>query len=227
MAGTPELALRRLRRDRGWSLRTLAERSGVSAAMLSEIERGAKSPTVRLAYQIARALDCSISALLGDGPDRSGGAPPGPAGPGEAPAADPRASGPAAAPHAVAGPVAGSGASPGAPGVPAPRPGRVLAEPGGGVRRESHAGPLLHGRLEVVVYDLAPGASTGPMAPNRAGTVEQVVALAGTVEVVLDGVPVRVAAGESAAHGVHATEYRNPGAAEPCRFLVLVDTTRC
>lgn len=64
------------RKARGWSLRALASASGVSAAMLSEIERGAKNPTVKLAYQIAQALDCSISSLveepsLSPVPDRS------------------------------------------------------------------------------------------------------------------------------------------------------------
>lgn len=32
--------------------------------MLSEVERGVKNPTVRLAYQIARALGCSLTDLI-------------------------------------------------------------------------------------------------------------------------------------------------------------------
>jgi len=56
--------LKTLRAQRGWSLKQLAERAGVSAGMLSEVERGAKNPTVRLAYEVAQALGCSISELV-------------------------------------------------------------------------------------------------------------------------------------------------------------------
>ncbi len=64
----PELgaAVRRRRRARGLTLEGLAEASGVSATMLSEVERGVKNPTVRLAYQVARALGCTLTDLLED-----------------------------------------------------------------------------------------------------------------------------------------------------------------
>ena len=39
------------------TLEALAATSGVSATMLSEVERAVKNPTVKLAWQIARALD--------------------------------------------------------------------------------------------------------------------------------------------------------------------------
>lgn len=66
MSREPDLgaSLRRRRQSRGLSLEALAEASGVSAAMLSEVERGLKNPTVKLAYQIARALGCSLTELL-------------------------------------------------------------------------------------------------------------------------------------------------------------------
>lgn len=71
MSGSPEPdlagAVRRRRLALGLSLEALAEASGVSAAMLSEVERGLKNPTVKLAYQIARALGCSLSTLLDEG----------------------------------------------------------------------------------------------------------------------------------------------------------------
>ena len=54
------------RRRLGLSLQQLAERSGVSAAMLSEVERGRKSPTLRIAAQIAEGLGCAVSELLDD-----------------------------------------------------------------------------------------------------------------------------------------------------------------
>jgi transcriptional regulator with XRE-family HTH domain len=50
----------------GLTLDGLAERSGVSRAMLSEIERGAKNPTIRVVAQIAEGLGCTVSALLGE-----------------------------------------------------------------------------------------------------------------------------------------------------------------
>jgi len=59
--------VRQRRQRQGLSLEGLAQASGVSVAMLSEVERGVKNPTVRLAYQIARALGCSLTELLDDG----------------------------------------------------------------------------------------------------------------------------------------------------------------
>jgi transcriptional regulator with XRE-family HTH domain len=48
----------------GLSLRDLAERSGVSAPMLSQVERGETSPTLAVARRIATGLDLSLSQLL-------------------------------------------------------------------------------------------------------------------------------------------------------------------
>jgi transcriptional regulator with XRE-family HTH domain len=46
------------------SLRDLAERSGVSAPMLSQVERGETSPTLAVAEKIAAGLDLTLSQLL-------------------------------------------------------------------------------------------------------------------------------------------------------------------
>jgi transcriptional regulator with XRE-family HTH domain len=46
------------------SLRDLAERTGVSAPMLSQVERGETSPTIAVAARIASGLDLSLSQLL-------------------------------------------------------------------------------------------------------------------------------------------------------------------
>src|SRR4051794_16439014 len=48
----------------GYSLRDLAERSGVSAPMLSQVERGETSPTLAVAGKIASGLELSLSQLL-------------------------------------------------------------------------------------------------------------------------------------------------------------------
>lgn len=53
-----------LREAMDFSLRDLAERSGVSATMLSQVERGATSPTLAVATKIASGLDLSLSQLL-------------------------------------------------------------------------------------------------------------------------------------------------------------------
>jgi len=48
----------------GLSLRDLTERSGVSAPMLSQVERGETSPTLSVAGRIASGLELSLSQLL-------------------------------------------------------------------------------------------------------------------------------------------------------------------
>src|SRR4051794_32735172 len=53
-----------LREAMGLSLRDLAERSGVSAPMLSQVERGDTSPTLTVAGRIAGGLELSLSQLL-------------------------------------------------------------------------------------------------------------------------------------------------------------------
>jgi transcriptional regulator with XRE-family HTH domain len=47
-----------------FSLRDLAERSGVSAPMLSQVERGETSPTLQVATRIATGLELRLSQLL-------------------------------------------------------------------------------------------------------------------------------------------------------------------
>lgn len=58
--------LRALRDARGLTLDALAERSGVSRAMLSRVERGESSPTAQLLVKIANGLGLTLSALLSD-----------------------------------------------------------------------------------------------------------------------------------------------------------------
>jgi len=53
-----------LREASGFSLRDLAERSGVSAPMLSQVERGETSPTLTVASRIASGLELRLSQLL-------------------------------------------------------------------------------------------------------------------------------------------------------------------
>lgn len=57
-------ALRRQRKARGWSLDQAAQASGVSKAMLGQIERGESSPTVATLWKIASGFGCSLSCFI-------------------------------------------------------------------------------------------------------------------------------------------------------------------
>jgi transcriptional regulator with XRE-family HTH domain len=52
------------RERRGWSLTDLAERSGVSRAMINKVERGEASPTASLLGRLSAAFGLTLSALL-------------------------------------------------------------------------------------------------------------------------------------------------------------------
>jgi transcriptional regulator with XRE-family HTH domain len=56
--------IRAERGTRGWSLADLAERSGVSRAMISKIERGESSPTAALLGKLSRAFGLTLTTLL-------------------------------------------------------------------------------------------------------------------------------------------------------------------
>jgi transcriptional regulator with XRE-family HTH domain len=56
--------VRSLREAMDLSLRDLAQRSGVSAPMLSQVERGETSPTIAVAERIATGLELTLSQLL-------------------------------------------------------------------------------------------------------------------------------------------------------------------
>jgi transcriptional regulator with XRE-family HTH domain len=56
--------IKALREAMDLSLRDLAERSGVSAPMLSQVERGETSPTLQVASKIAAGLELRLSQLL-------------------------------------------------------------------------------------------------------------------------------------------------------------------
>src|ERR1700744_533624 len=63
------LAARRapLRQAQGWSLDALAERSGISRATLSRLERGETSPTAALLGRLCAAFGRTMSRLLAEG----------------------------------------------------------------------------------------------------------------------------------------------------------------
>lgn len=60
---TPKL-LKSIRSERGWSLDQTAARTGVSKAMLGQIERGESAPTIATLWKIATGLGVPMTALL-------------------------------------------------------------------------------------------------------------------------------------------------------------------
>jgi transcriptional regulator with XRE-family HTH domain len=60
-------AVKQQREAAGFSLRILAARSGISASMISDIERGTKSPTITTVVRLAQALGVSVAALVDGG----------------------------------------------------------------------------------------------------------------------------------------------------------------
>jgi transcriptional regulator with XRE-family HTH domain len=60
--------IRSYRLRRNLTLAQLSELSGISAAHLSRLENGQRTPTVRLLLQLARALGVSLGTLVGEAP---------------------------------------------------------------------------------------------------------------------------------------------------------------
>lgn len=59
-------ALKELRNQRGWSLDVTSQKTGVSKAMLGQIERGESSPTIATLWRIASGFDESFSSFVED-----------------------------------------------------------------------------------------------------------------------------------------------------------------
>src|SRR5579859_4080694 len=56
--------LKQLRSERHWSLDKLANASGVSRSMLSQVERNRANPTLAVAFRIASAFGMSLAELV-------------------------------------------------------------------------------------------------------------------------------------------------------------------
>lgn len=54
-----------MRRERRLTLEALSEKSGVSRAMLSKIERGEKNPTLVVAAKLSEGFEVTLSRLIG------------------------------------------------------------------------------------------------------------------------------------------------------------------
>lgn len=58
--------LKELRNQRRWSLDVTSQKTGVSKAMLGQIERGESSPTIATLWKIASGFDVSFSSFVED-----------------------------------------------------------------------------------------------------------------------------------------------------------------
>ena len=56
--------LKRLRLERGWSQEEFADRAGIHRTYVSDIERGARNPTITIVEKLAKPLRVSASILL-------------------------------------------------------------------------------------------------------------------------------------------------------------------
>ena len=169
-----------LREGIGLSLRELAERSGVGAATLSQVERGESSPSIAVAARIADGLELSLSQLLRL--DESH--------------------------HVVI-----------------VRKGRGRRQQRSGHAVEELTPPLPGQRADVSLHRLDPGAATGGEGDppiHEPGSRETVVLLEGRAELIVEGRPHPLAAGDSATFDADLPHhFRNPGT-EPARLLAVV-----
>ncbi|MBP8672164.1 MAG: helix-turn-helix transcriptional regulator [Sphingobium sp.] len=56
--------LRRLRNEKGWSQEDYADRAGIHRTYVSDIERGARNPTITVVEKLAKPFAITAGALL-------------------------------------------------------------------------------------------------------------------------------------------------------------------
>lgn len=56
--------IRNIRKQVGLTQAYVAEQAGVTQAMLCQIERGTRNPSLQLGVEIAKILNCSLESLL-------------------------------------------------------------------------------------------------------------------------------------------------------------------
>ena len=56
--------VRRLRTEKGWSQEDYADRAGIHRTYVSDIERGARNPTIMVVEKLAKPLGVASGALL-------------------------------------------------------------------------------------------------------------------------------------------------------------------
>lgn len=56
--------VKQLRKKAGYSQETFADLAGVARSYMSDVERGARNPTIRVVERLAKALDVKTGSLL-------------------------------------------------------------------------------------------------------------------------------------------------------------------
>ena len=56
--------MRRLREAKGWSQEAYADEAGIHRTYVSDIERGARNPTVKVVEKLAKPLGVSAGTLI-------------------------------------------------------------------------------------------------------------------------------------------------------------------
>lgn len=56
--------VQRLRKEKGWSQEDYADRAGIHRTYISDIERGARNPTVAVVEKLAKSLGVKTGTLL-------------------------------------------------------------------------------------------------------------------------------------------------------------------
>jgi transcriptional regulator with XRE-family HTH domain len=57
--------VRRLREEKGWSQEAYAHEAGIHRTYVSDIERGARNPTIMVVEKLAKPLGVEAGTLLG------------------------------------------------------------------------------------------------------------------------------------------------------------------
>ncbi len=190
--------IHRSRKRQGLTLDVLARGSGVSRAMLSDVERGNRSPTIKILSQIAVGLGLTVSELLAE-----------------------------AAPDALhieradQHPVVfdeASGVQRTTLASPWLRRGLELVWytlPGGACMRRSP---------EAVWYSANGGSRSGPFPPNPHGTLEHIAVVAGRATLRVGEVETLLRAGDAVSYRLVDEVRLDNGAKTPCRLSLLIDT---
>ena len=58
--------IRRIRMEKDFTQAYVAEQAGISQAMLCQIERGTKNPSLQIGKEIADVLGCGLECLIAD-----------------------------------------------------------------------------------------------------------------------------------------------------------------
>ena len=171
--------IRALRAARALTLEALAEKAGVSRAMLSRIERGESNPTAQLLGRVCAGLDVTLSALFAET---------------EQP--------------------------------PSPLSRRadqvVWRDPASGYVRRAVTPPKCNAAADIVDVEFPAGASVTMESSRTRAMDQQIVLLAGRMELTVGDTAYRLEAGDCLhMHLGQPIVFRNPGA-KPAHYLVVV-----